>query len=375
MNEDSNYRVIVLRHHTPRSYGSFLNSGTEEGNVSALQPSLEFLSHLAENIARFGELITGPGQDTDEGIVTEHVVCLIKPWPEMWELPQVSPRVAEGEIFEAASGIYYLQKNLAICLEGEVLTDWFEGDHGRRVPDLDAEITRSLRRFCYRECHILGYNAAALAEIMPNWIESVWTRAPRDWTWLWLSQELTRIADEFQKALGHGRMWYVYEQLHSHVISIPPPFPDGMIVTAIIEAAVDDMHGVRQWLVQASPLFGYMRLRIPELESVRRMEEYEIFCSRQGALWIQDGNGVRLGEIAQDIVTDCHGEIMPDLAERAFRSALELVLSNIEGQIAGSSFDESIDLIYAAVDGANPLEMWYKSIPEIARKALDLRDL
>lgn len=105
MNYETRYRVYILRHQTPRSHGAFLGTDDEDCNVSALEPSLEFLSHLVEKIGEFGELIPGPGRDTDEGIVTEHVVCLMRPWPEMWMLPHVSPRVAAGEIFESASGV------------------------------------------------------------------------------------------------------------------------------------------------------------------------------------------------------------------------------------------------------------------------------
>jgi hypothetical protein len=371
MNDDNSYRVYILRHQTPRSHGAFLGMDEDDFNLSALEPSLEFLSHLVENIPEYGELIPGPGKDTDEGIVTEHVVCLIKPWPEMWELPQVSPRVAGGEIFESASGIYYLQQNLAMRLEGQVLADWFDGEHGRRVPDLDAQLSRRLRRSCRLECRSMGYNGAAMREIMPRWIETVWTKVPREWTWNWLRQELMRSVDEFQKTLGQGRVWYVYEQLQSDDVYIPSPFADGSMVTEVIEAAVDDLPGVRQWLVQASPLFGFMRSRIPELETVRRMEEYEIFCSRRGALWIRDGHGVHLGEVTQEIVAGRHGEIVPDLSEQARRTALDLVLAEIEKEVASAPFDEIIDLIHAAIDEANPLEMWHKSVPEIASRVLE----
>jgi len=56
MNDGTSYRVYILRHQTPRSYGAFLNPDVEDCNLSALEPSLEFLSHLVENIAGFGEL-------------------------------------------------------------------------------------------------------------------------------------------------------------------------------------------------------------------------------------------------------------------------------------------------------------------------------
>jgi hypothetical protein len=360
MNDDSGYRVYVIQHQTPRSYGAFLDADGEDCNVSALKPSREFLSYLVENIAGHGVLIPGPGMDTEDGIATEHVVCLIVPWPELWELPQVSPRVAAGEIFEAASGIYYLQEDLAMKLEGEVLTDFFDGDHGRRFADLDAEITRRLRKSCRHECHSLGYNGAALREIMPRWIETVWTQAPRDWTWSWLSQELTRIADEFQEALGFDRVWYVYEQLHSADISIPAPFPDGMIVTAVIEAAVDDLPGVRQWLVQGSPLYGYTKLRMPEVETVRQLAEHEIFCSRRGALWIRDGIGVRLGEIASDIVADRHGDIVEDLEERVREYVVEALVERAAPRLAPDDdpFQALVQFAHDLVTELEVLSLW-----------------
>lgn len=373
MNDDSSYRVYVLRHQTPRSYGAFLNSDGEDCNVSALEPSLEFLSHLVENIAGFGELISGPGKDTAEGIVTEHVVCLIRPWPEMWALPQVSPRVAVGEIFESASGIYYLQENLAMRLEGEVLTDFFDADHGRRVPDLDAELNRRLRKSCRLECCSLGYNAAALREIMPRWIETVWSQAPRDWTWSWLSQELTRITDELQTTLGFDRVWYVYEQLQSDVISIPAPFPDGMVVTAVIEAAVDDLPGVRQWLVQGSPLYGFMKSRMPELESVRRLEEHEVFCSRRGAMWVQNGNGMRLGEIASDIVADRHGDIVEDLEERVREYVVEALVERAMLRLPPSdnTFQALVQLAHDLVSESEVLSLWFHHLDGLTDQCVE----
>lgn len=361
MNTNSGYQVVILRHQTPRSHGAFLGVDEDDLNVSALEPSLEFLSHLVESIGEFGELIPGPGKDTDEGIVTEHVVCLVKPWPELWELPDVSPRVAEGEIFESASGVYYLQEKLAMRLQGEVLTDWFDGDHGQCVPNLDAEITRRLRKSCRHECHSLGYNAAALRKIMPRWIESVWTQAPRDWTWNWLNQELMQIVEKFQEALSRGRVWYVYEQLHSADISIPPPFPDGLILTSVSEAAVDDLHGVRQWLVQGSPLYGYTKLRIPELETVRQLVEHEVCASRSGVLWIRNGIGVRLGEIASEIVADHHDEIVENLEERVRESVIETIVEGATLRLTpgDETFQTLVQLAHDLVSELEVLSLWF----------------
>ena len=360
---------FAIKPHDPMARFSIQTSKTATSRLSN-RPSNSFriLWRTSQGLVN---LIPGPGKYTDEGVVAEHVVCLLKPWPELWELPDVCPRVAVGEIFESASGVYYLQENLATRLEGEVLADWFEGDHGRRVPDLDAELNRRLRKSCRHECHSLGYNGAALRETMPRWIETVWTQAPRDWTWSWLHQELTRIADEFQEALGFDRVWYVYEQLHSADISIPAPFPDGLTLTAVIEAAVDDLPGVRQWLVHGSPTYGYTRLRMPELETVRQLAEHEVFHSRRGAVWIQDGCGVRLGEIASDIVADRHGEIVSDLAEQAIQVAQDLVLAEIEKQAPGASFDPIFEVVHAALDEDSALEMWYKSVPQIASRVLE----
>ena len=373
MNDDSSYRVYVLRHQTPRSYGAFLSSDVEDCNVSALEPSLEFLSHLVKNIREFGELITGPGKDTAEGIVTEHVVCLIRPWPEMWMLPHVSPRVAAGEIFESASGVYYLQEDSVMKLEGEVLTDFFDADHGRRVPDLDAEVNRRLRKSCRHECRSLGYNAAALREIMPRWIESVWTQAPRDWTWSWLSQELTRIADEFQTALGQGRVWYVYEQLQADDVYIPSPFADGMVVTAAIEAAVDDLPGVRQWLVQGSPSYGYMRPRFPELETVRQLAEHEIYASRSGMLWIRNGAGVRLGEIASDIVVDRHGDIVEDLEERVREYVVEALVERATLRLAPGDdhFQALVQIAHDLVSELEVLSLWFHQLDGVTDQCVE----
>lgn len=373
MNDGTSYRVYILRHQTPRSYGAFLNMDEDDYNVSALEPSMEFLSHLSQNIHEFGELITGPGRDTDEGIVTEHVVCLIRPWPEMWALPQVSPRVAVGEIFESASGVYYLQDNLATRLEGEVLTDWFDGDHGRRVPDLEAEITRRLRKSCRHECCGLGYNGAALREIMPRWIESVWTQTPCDWTWSWLSHELTRIADEFQTARGHGRVWYVYEQLQSDDVYIPSPFPDGMIVTAVIEAAVDDLPGVRQWLVQGSPMYSYTKLRMPELETVRQLAEHEVFCSRRGAMWVQNGRGVRLGEIAQDIVANRHGDIVGNLEERVREGVVEAIVERAALRLAPDDdlFQALVQFVHDLVSELEVLSLWFHHLDGLTDQCVE----
>jgi hypothetical protein len=373
MEAEPTYRVFVLRHQTPRSYGAFLNSDVEDFNFSALEPSRDFLSHLAENIAEFGELITGPGKDTDDGIVTEHVVCLFKPWLEMWDLAEVSPRVAVGEIFEAASGIYYLQEDSVMKLEGEVFMDWFDGDHGRRVPDLDAEITRRLRKSCRRECCSLGYNAAALREIMPRWIESVWTQEPREWTWSWLNQELTRIADALEESLSRGRVWYVYEQLHSDDVSIPLPFPDGMIVTAVIEAAVDDMPGVRQWLVQASPTYSYTKLRFPELETIRQLAEHEIYASRSGILWIRNGAGVRLGEIASDIVADRHGDIVEDLEERVREDVVEAIVERAAPRLAPDDdlFQALVQFVHDLVSELEVLSLWFHQLDALTDQCVE----
>jgi hypothetical protein len=373
MNDGTSYRVYILRHQTPRSYGAFLNSDGEDCNVSALEPSLEFLSHLVESITSFGELIPGPGKDTDDGIVTEHVVCLIRPWPEMWALPQVSPRVAVGEIFESANGIYYLEENLAMLLEGEVLTDWFDGDHGQCVPNLDAELNSRLRKYCRRESQSLGYNGAAIREFVPRWIEAVWTKAPRDWTWSWFSAELTQIADEFQTALGHGRVWYVYERLQSDDVYIPAPFPDGTILTAVIEAASDDMHGVRQWLVQGSPLYGYTKLSMPELEIVRQLAEHEIFCSRRGALWIRDGIGVRLGEIAQDIVADRHGEIVENLEERVREDVVDAIVERAAPRLAPGYdlFQAIVQFAHDQVSELEVLSLWFHHLDALTDQCVE----
>lgn len=375
MNTNSGYRVIILRHQTPPFFGAFLGMDEDDLNVSALEPSFEFLAHLHGNIHEYGELITGPGRDTEEGIVTEHVVCLVKPWPELWKLPEVSPRVAVGEIFESANCIYYLQENLAMRLEGEVLHDFFFEAHGAKIPDLDADLNRRLRRSCRLECRSMGYNGAAVREIMPRWIETVWTKTPRQWTWGWLRQTLMRLADEFQKTVGHGRVWYVYEQLESDDVYIPSPFADDSIVTEVIEAAVDDLPGVRQWLVQASPSYGFMKSRMPELESVRRMEEHEVFCSRRGPLWMKDGRGIHLGEIAGDLVSNRHGEIVPDLSEISRRTALELVLVEIEKYRPNAPFDDVVEMVHDLLDQEGPLEMWYKSVAEIAGRALKTMDV
>lgn len=361
MNTNSGYQVVILRHQTPRSHGAFLGVDEDDLNVSALEPSLEFLSHLVESIGEFGELIPGPGKDTDEGIVTEHVVCLVKPWPELWELPDVSPRVAEGEIFESASGVYYLQEKLAMRLQGEVLTDWFDGDHGQCVPNLDAELNSRLRKYCRRECKLLGLNPSAVSEIMPQWIEAAWAKPPRDWTWSWLSQELTCIAEEFQTALGRGRVWYVYEQLQSDVVDIPTPFADGMVVTAVIEAAADDMHSVRQWLVQGSPLYGYTKLRIPELETVRQLAEHEVCASRSGVLWIRNGIGVRLGEIASEIVADHHDEIVENLEERVRESVIEAIVEGATLRLTpgDETFQTLVQLAHDLVSKLEVLSLWF----------------
>lgn len=293
----------------------------------------------------------------------------------MWGLPDVHVRAPAGEIFEGAEGVYYLKDDALTQLQGEVLRAFFEDEHGAKVPDLDAELHRRLRRSCRLECRSLGYNGAALREIMPRWIETVWTKTPRQWTWGWLRQTLMRIADEFQKTLGRGRVWYLYEQLHSDDVYIPSPFADGMVVTAVIEAAVDDLPGVRQWLVQGSPSYGFMKSRMPELETVRALEEHEVFCSRRGAVWIQDGSAVHLGEIAGDIVSNRHGEIVPDLSEIARRTALDLVLVEIEKHRPNAPFDDVVEMVHELLDEENPLEMWYESVVEIAGRALKTMDV
>lgn len=376
MNNEVNYRVYIVRHQTPLSYGSFLEGDEGECNMPALEPSFDFLDFLRNGISGFGELFIGPSRDTEAGIVTEHVLCLFRPWPELWNLTNVQVRIAESEIFEGAEGILFLQENALIVFQGEVLEHFFDNQHGTRVPDLDADLTRRLRRFCRHECSTLGYNGAAYHKITPLWIEAVWTSPPHEWTWSWLKQELLRIVEQFHEALVHGQVWYVYERMNSDIIDLPIPVVDGNFVKEVIEAALDDLPGVRQWLVQSSELYEYMKSRAPEHETVRRLDENEVFWSCRGAVWIHQGHGVQLGEIASDIVANSHGEIVPDLAEQAMRKVEDIVLAEIEKQFAGDDLLEEIfDILSDVLDEDTALEMWYESIPKIKDKALNLLGL
>src|SRR5690606_39237718 len=117
-------------------------------------------------------------------------------------------------------------------------------------------------------------------------------------------------------------------------------------------------------------LYGYLMMRLPEFETVRALEEHEVFASRVGDLWIQDGQGVRLGEIAADIVANSHGEIVPDLAERAVQRVTDLVIAEVERRCSAPPFQDILVTVHDVVDQRRSLELWYHDILGIATDAL-----
>jgi hypothetical protein len=92
-------------------------------------------------------------------------------------------------------------------------------------------------------------------------------------------------------------------------------------------------------------------------------------------VWIQEGRGVQLGEIAGEIVADRHGAIVSDLSEQARRAVLDLVLAEIEKQGVVAPFDEVAELVHDIIDEEDPLKLWFKSASLIAGRILEKLNL
>src|SRR5690606_30227218 len=142
-----------------------------------------------------------------------------------------------------------------------------------------------------------------IREAMSRWTVAIQERPPAQWTWSWFTEQLHKIVETLEaQDGGEEHYWFVFEALHT--VDGPklfPPVKQAGFIFQVIEAQIDEPGEARQWLVEALPLFGRSTLNYPEFESIRPLEQDEVFASHRGVFWNHGTNGTWLGEIGGEL--------------------------------------------------------------------------
>ena len=368
--------VYIVRHELPLPEGEESPDAWVNGIIdrSAMIPFIEIEERLRESLEQRAEVLFGPYWKEGSMICHDLLIaaCDQNVINDVLQFEGPSLRQATGEIFETSDHAYYAQARELTRLEGEVLSAWYHGQHGRKAPDLDTDLRRRLRRGCRLECRSLGYNNRAIRQITPAYIVAVFQRHPREWTFDFLHEELIQITDQYEANLRSGATWFAFEQMENAGVSLFPPMEDGQLILEVVEELYDDEStGTRQWLVRARPLFSSVRLRVPEFENVRGLEEGEVFSSRRGVIVILDGQGVWLGELAGDLLDDRHGQVVDDPEEIVREHVVEVILKRIRTCSPGVyEKDSLLDVIHELLDENDPLQLWFHDLQGLVEQVI-----
>lgn len=129
-------QVLIVEHleiKKPRDNQASLHPGMAPEDAAA-DP---FVAALEELVGSQGRVLHGPRKSTPAGLLSEYLLVLVRP-AQLDELAgeYVRLRQGDGEIFSSNDGLYHVDGNDLLSLEGEVLLDVYSRLHGAPLPDL-----------------------------------------------------------------------------------------------------------------------------------------------------------------------------------------------------------------------------------------------
>lgn len=362
------FKVNVLRKEfTHSSLPAMREASGDSLGYEVLSMLSAFTTWLEESISDVGFLFRGPNQTVDTGWAAEYLVCLYRPWPKMGSIPDCKNHVPSGEIFESTDDIYYASVDKLIALESEVLIDFYSGEHGLHVGDLETDLRRRLKRACMVECHSLGFSRPAARDIALAMVEELTCLSPNSWTWSAVQEEILTQVEAYASARRGPYTWMVRERLDVRP-EVPwyDPTTDGDLIREAIPA-MDEDDDNRQWLILAQPLLESIRLPCPEFESVRPLREGELFHSERGLYYHTRGSLIELGEIATALLHERHGECLIDAESLIREEVVRLLLARIEGgrPLMPDQYARVVDAAHEIATETDVLSMWYQHLDEM----------